>query len=130
MDRPERPVIARNNSALTTLKRQLSQKYAQNIEAERQMLDEDAGLSNHIDDGTGGEESNIDEVHAIVSQSSSPPGASLPLRAAMPRPESLGPAVLIPEDVRSSRASSILERYEGDDGTGQLQTSKCFIHRC
>lgn len=118
-EKAERPVLSRSNSALTNLKRQLSQKYIRNMEAERQLPGEDTGLSRHVDDDAGGDEGNIDEVHTIASQSSSPPGATLPLRAAMPRPESSGPAHLIPEDVVSSRTSSILDRYEGEDGNGE-----------
>lgn len=120
IEKLERPLLARSNSALTNLKRQLSQKYVQNMQAERHILSEDTGLSRRSEDAGPIEEGNIDDAYAIASQASSPPGAAVPLRATMSRPESSGSAVLIPEDVESSRASSILDQYVGEDGVGKF----------
>ncbi|EJC99203.1 uncharacterized protein FOMMEDRAFT_142822 [Fomitiporia mediterranea MF3/22] len=114
---PQRPMLARSNSALTNLRRQLSEEYGSNSD-DRQVLSGDLSLHRHghvsdvleVDEGD-------DELHAVLSQGSSPPGASLPLRLQTAHAESPGPEGAIPEDVESSRASSILERFETEDGT-------------
>lgn len=59
----------------------------------------------------------------LPQASSSPPGTTLPLRLPNPRARILEPSLLIPEDVESSRASSLLERRSGDEGTG-----KCILY--
>ncbi|KAH8110021.1 hypothetical protein DFH11DRAFT_1843049 [Phellopilus nigrolimitatus] len=105
-----------SGSALTNLHRQLSLQYSSHVDDGRHILGRDEELSRHNGSLMNIEE-DFDDSHAILSQGSSP-GATLPLRIPTSRPlSSNDPSHLIPEDVESSRASSILERFENEDGT-------------
>ncbi|THH04035.1 hypothetical protein EW145_g5817 [Phellinidium pouzarii] len=109
------PPLSRSSSgsALTNLQRQLSHKYNSRIGGERHINGSDSGRSRHFDEF----DEDIDDAHVMLSQDSSPPGAAVPLRMPMSRPISSDPPHLIPEDVESSRASSVLGRSEVDDST-------------
>ncbi|KAL5481095.1 hypothetical protein ACEPAI_10036 [Sanghuangporus weigelae] len=109
-----RPLLARSNSALTNLRRKLSEEYRTSID-DRHILSEDVNLRRHVSDVPEVDDE-FGDMNDIVSQGS-PPGASLPLRLGLTHSESPGPVHVIPEDVESSRASSVLERYETEEGT-------------
>ncbi|KAL5498940.1 hypothetical protein ACEPAH_1458 [Sanghuangporus vaninii] len=109
-----RPLLARSNSALTNLRRKLSEEYKTSID-DRHIFSEDINLKRHVSDVPEVDEDFVD-TNDVISQES-PPGASLPLRLGLTHSESPGPVHVIPEDVESSRASSILERYETEEGT-------------
>ncbi|OCB90557.1 hypothetical protein A7U60_g2235 [Sanghuangporus baumii] len=109
-----RPLLARSNSALTNLRRKLSEEYRTSID-DRHVFSEDVNLRRHVSDVPEVDE-DFGDPNDIISQGS-PPGASLPLRLGLTHSESPGPVHVIPEDVESSRASSVLERYETEEGT-------------
>ncbi|KAI5120060.1 hypothetical protein M0805_007810 [Coniferiporia weirii] len=120
----ERPVLSplsrsdSSGSALTNLQRHLGQRYNSRSDDEQQyVLSGDEELNRHHNNDLEEGDEDVDDVHAMVSQGSSPPGAAVPLRMLTSRPMNFDPPHLIPEDVESSRASSILGRFEHEDGT-------------
>jgi hypothetical protein len=107
------PPTSSEGSALQKLTRQLSEEYGSRLDDEHTFGPQDSAAFRDSEDVAR----DIIEEHRHVSVS--PPGAALPLRMQASRPMSFSASPLIPEDVESSRASSILERSEDPhDGTG------------
>lgn len=103
-------------SALQNLTRQLSEEYGSQLDDDYIFGRDEA--RGHKDDYRGSQDGDAINGQHI---SASPPGSTLPLRLQASRPMSFSTSPLIPEDVESSRASSILERSEDPhDGTGSL----------
>ena len=105
-------------SALQNLTRQLSEEYGSQFDDEHTFGPNEAeALEDDYRESQDDSQAVTDE-HRHVSLS--PSGSALPLRMQASRPMSFSASPLIPEDVESSRASSILERSEDPhDGTGK-----------
>lgn len=103
-------------SALTGLTRQLSEEYNSLLDDEGHTFGRRDSPVHH--DHEQGYREDEPQVHALHTRGSS--GANVPLRVPMTRPQSIDPSLLVPEDVRSSRTSSILDPQGTEEGTGTM----------
>lgn len=105
-----------SGSALMNLSRQLSEQYNTRRDDEQRTFGGEDSPNKRASEATEISEDVVD-THAALSYGPSS-GAVLPLRTPESRLLSDDPSLMIPEDVESSRASSIIEHLEADDGTG------------
>ena len=101
-------------SALAGLTRKLSEEFSSQLDDERRTF---GGRDTPVHQHEQGHHVNEAEMHALLSHGS-PPGANVPLRVPTTRPQSIDPSILVPEDVVSSRTSSILDPQESEEATG------------